>query len=331
MKMTNSKPKTIATGVVCKRALHRTVEVRQVRYQGWDGCWRLSDGEIEVVVVPQVGRIMRFGFVGGRNVLWEHPALPQAVPVDKDQWANPGGDKIWPWPQCQWEPMSGRSWPPPDELNDLPHAARQVNANTVRLASPVLPGWQVRVVRDISISAIDAMVSITSWYAPTEDRAADRAWPEVWSVSQVPPPDGVCVRILEDPSPVPLSRGMVDGPWALEGAGVANWRWLARPANNGRAKVGVQADVIAALFGSDLFVQQCNSGDQARFVEPTDRAQVYAEPESDDPLAYWELEFLGGVHRRGATPLAVSWRMHRLPGGASRERVARTLQDLTAS
>src|SRR5438105_716976 len=52
------------------------VAVERVDYHGWPGCFRLTNGTVDVVVVPQIGRVMRYGPVGGPNLLWENPALP---------------------------------------------------------------------------------------------------------------------------------------------------------------------------------------------------------------------------------------------------------------
>ena len=47
--------------------------MEMVKFNGWD-CIRLSNGIVEVLVTRSVGpRIIRYGFVGGENVLCEIP------------------------------------------------------------------------------------------------------------------------------------------------------------------------------------------------------------------------------------------------------------------
>src|SRR5436305_1962851 len=71
------------------------VAVERVDYRGWPGCFRLTNGTVEVVVVPQVGRAMRYGPAGGPNLLWENPALagrdPDPSTAPTATWANFGG------------------------------------------------------------------------------------------------------------------------------------------------------------------------------------------------------------------------------------------------
>lgn len=79
--------------------------VERVSYKGWQDCYRLSNGTVEVVVVPSVARIMHYGFFGEPNVLWVNPAT-EGVPVKPGEWPNHGGDKAW---VCR-RTSGGRVW-----------------------------------------------------------------------------------------------------------------------------------------------------------------------------------------------------------------------------
>ena len=49
--------------------------IEKTDFGGWPNCYRISNGEIELVVTSDVGpRIMRYGFPGGRNFFKEFPA-----------------------------------------------------------------------------------------------------------------------------------------------------------------------------------------------------------------------------------------------------------------
>lgn len=51
-----------------------TVKVQKTEYKGWTNCYRVSNGEIELIVTGDVGpRVIRFGFVGGQNLFKEFP------------------------------------------------------------------------------------------------------------------------------------------------------------------------------------------------------------------------------------------------------------------
>src|SRR5215475_104744 len=49
------------------------LKVEKVEYKGWQNCYRVSNGEVELIVTGDVGpRVIRFGFVGGQNLFKEY-------------------------------------------------------------------------------------------------------------------------------------------------------------------------------------------------------------------------------------------------------------------
>ncbi len=73
--------------------------MEKVAYGGWDNCIRLSDGVIELVVTTDIGpRIIRFGFVGGGNLLFENPA--DMGKTGGSEWRIYGGHRFWHAPEA---------------------------------------------------------------------------------------------------------------------------------------------------------------------------------------------------------------------------------------
>src|SRR5207237_346878 len=64
------------------------VTAQRLPYHGWSGAYRLSNGTVDLVFVPQIGRIMRYGYVGGPNMLFENEKLSGKT----TNLANPGKD-----------------------------------------------------------------------------------------------------------------------------------------------------------------------------------------------------------------------------------------------
>ena len=47
-------------------------KIEKTNYQGWPNCYRMTNGEVELVITGDIGpRIMRYAFVGGRNLFHE--------------------------------------------------------------------------------------------------------------------------------------------------------------------------------------------------------------------------------------------------------------------
>jgi hypothetical protein len=111
-----------------------------VPYAGWEHCVRLSNGRIEAVVTTDVGpRIIRFGAVGGANLLNEVPG--QRGLTGGDAWRVYGGHRLWHAPEA-----SPRTYCP-----DNDPVACAVEGPKVRLTQAVEPGTGIRKTLELSL------------------------------------------------------------------------------------------------------------------------------------------------------------------------------------
>lgn len=70
------------------------MSVQKVDYKGWKDCYRISNGEVELIVTGDVGpRIIRYGFVGGQNMFKEFP--DQLGKSGEADFQLRGGDRVW--------------------------------------------------------------------------------------------------------------------------------------------------------------------------------------------------------------------------------------------
>src|SRR5689334_8758901 len=83
------------------------VTVEKTDYHGWKDSWKVSNGTCELVIVPQVNRMMSFSLVGSPSPIWNNDAIAGQVQLsDDNQWHNFGGDKVWPTQQDWWQRYS---------------------------------------------------------------------------------------------------------------------------------------------------------------------------------------------------------------------------------
>ena len=70
------------------------VKIEKTNYKGWPNCYRISNGEVEVIVTSDIGpRIMRYAFPGGANVFKEFAeGLGKS---GEEKWQLRGGHRIW--------------------------------------------------------------------------------------------------------------------------------------------------------------------------------------------------------------------------------------------
>jgi hypothetical protein len=164
------------------RGARAEVTVTRIDYHGWQGAYRLANRTVELVFVPQIGRVMRYGIVGGPNVLWENPQLAgkttDLAAPGKD-WANYGGDKLWPAPQARW------GWPPDPTLESAPQTVKVLPNRHLRITGPIGKAQQVRFQREIALDADGTGVTLKNTLCNT---SAQRVEWSVWEVAQVDDP-----------------------------------------------------------------------------------------------------------------------------------------------
>lgn len=151
----------------------------------YDGrtAFRLSDGCTEAVVVPEIGRVMRYGFVGGSNFLWNSPRKTYG----ENEWKNWGGDKTWPAPQLWWPVIAERGWPPNPAWDGNPHTARVLSNGHLQMTSEVAKGFGSRVVREFWFERNgDFVIGQT-----VEKVKGEPLLLSIWNVTQIEPPDAI--------------------------------------------------------------------------------------------------------------------------------------------
>jgi hypothetical protein len=72
--------------------------IEKTTYGGWRNSYRISNGEVDLVVTGDVGpRIMRYGFVGGQNFFREFDT--QLGRSGEPDWQPRGGHRVWVAPE----------------------------------------------------------------------------------------------------------------------------------------------------------------------------------------------------------------------------------------
>lgn len=240
---------------------------------------RLSDGKVDAVVVPAFARIARFGRVGGANLLFENVRAERCL----SSWYNPGGDRLWPWPQSSWRPLAGRAWPPPAGC-DGPLVASTPAPGRLRLVG-MLPSHAVRMIRDVALIA--GSLHSTSRFERVADAQID-APIAVWQVCQLPPPARIEVRAASAAVAAAAARQV--GAWCTAEA-IGEVLSLAIDPDRGGELV-LEASVLAwrAADGSGLALIRHGPGGPAKiWVGRAARAGEEVEPASAE-LEFTSLE-----------------------------------------
>jgi hypothetical protein len=104
------------------------VKVEKIEYKGWRNCYRVSNGEVALIVTSDVGpRVIRFGYVGGQNVFKEFP--DQLGGSREEKFQLRGGDRVWKAPE---DPVA--TWAPDNMPVEI-----TITANGLIARAPVEP------------------------------------------------------------------------------------------------------------------------------------------------------------------------------------------------
>ena len=264
----------------------RKITIQKQSYRGWNDALVMSNGIVEAVIVPSIGRVMQFRFAGeSEGVFWENAALAgKPVNPTSNDWGNFGGDKSWPAPQSEWPKITPRAWPPPVAFDSMPCTA-EIKGDAVELTTPIDPHYGIRVRRTITLDARLPAMHIKTAYEKVEGEPRKVS---IWVITQLPEPVMVYV-------PLPANSINANGyvmqsktaPPSLKRA--ANLLSMTRDKTTAY-KIGTDASTM--LWMGEKFAVRIDSPRQPNAEHPDSgsSAEVYTNA---DPLAYVELETLG--------------------------------------
>lgn len=130
-------------------------------YHGWSNAVSLHNDVVEAVIVPTIGRVQQFRFVGDTNgVLWENSRVWGRTP--SGFYPNFGGDKAWPSPQSEW------GWPPPKGFDGSVCSVSFTNG-VVTLVTPVDNTYKIRTTRIIELFPNEPVMRVRTIFERTEE------------------------------------------------------------------------------------------------------------------------------------------------------------------
>jgi hypothetical protein len=87
-------PRTLLLALAMTLSASAAVKIEKTQYKGWPNCYRISNGEVDLIVTTDVGpRVIRYGFSGGPNLFKEFDE--QMGKSDESTWQPRGGHRIW--------------------------------------------------------------------------------------------------------------------------------------------------------------------------------------------------------------------------------------------
>ncbi len=142
--------KLLATFLAVSSLLAAEVKTDKVNYKGWPNCYRITNGQVELIVTADVGpRIIRYGFAGGQNLFKEF--TEQLGKSGEKEFQLRGGDRVWKAPE---DPVA--TWAP-----DNVAVAIEVTKNGLIATAPVEPLTGLQKQIEVSMAAAGTAVTVT--------------------------------------------------------------------------------------------------------------------------------------------------------------------------
>jgi hypothetical protein len=258
----------------------------RTNYHGWANSILLSNGRVEAVIVPAIGRVMQFRFAGEEDgPFWENRALDGIKPEPgSKEWSNFGGDKTWPAPQSDWPKLTPRAWPPPVAFDSMPVRAT-VDGFRVKLISVVDPHYGIRAYREIDLALDRPVMTVTTTFEKVSGQPFRVG---VWVITQLKDPVIACASL-------PEFEQFRDGYYRQSAELPANLKVeneLLSLTRDPKASHKIGTDAGALFWVGKDATLRIDSPRQLSGQYPDDgcSAEIYTNP---NPLAYVELEMLG--------------------------------------
>ena len=266
------------------------VSIKTIDYHGWKDAYRLSNGTVEVIVVPQIGRIMHYGLVNGPNMLWNNADLAGKttdLASGVKDWNNYGGDKLWPAPQSRW------GWPPDPVIDSAPQKVKALPNHHLLMVGQASQTAGVRFEREIALEPTGTRVTLINTIINTGQKngPATVDW-GVWEVAQVDDPAEARLMLNKHGLFPDGFHILSDKPLLPEAFRRTDTQLILKRHPQTSAKVGGDAPegVLEAIVKGFKFTVSTVHEAGAAYPDGGCAQEIYT---STDPAKYVELELLG--------------------------------------
>jgi hypothetical protein len=127
-------------------------------YHSWGNSVSVNNGIVEAIIVPTIGRVQQFHFVGDtNNAFWEDPTLYGQFPTNGN-YKGWGSDKAWPAAQNSWNP----TWPP-GNFDTMTNSGAFTNG-IVTMVGQVDSRFGIRTTRTIELLFNEPVMRVTTTF-----------------------------------------------------------------------------------------------------------------------------------------------------------------------
>jgi len=258
-----------------------TIQVKTIPYKNWTNAVEISNLEIKVIVIPETGRIIYFGFLKEENIFYENEDLGGVefktgeyyTENSEKQAPNVGGNRVLPCSEDYHHLLTGSRHIPDPFINASAYAVAFLK-NGIILKSPISEILGIQILRKITILEKGCKVNIHQELI--KKQAAKNIDLEkipltIWSLSKIKTPNISFTKIAENSI---FKNGFVISKWpdaknyAEENASVNGDILTLKSSEEFPQKIGCDAKKwVAGYLNDTLFIEEFNFDENAVYPD----------------------------------------------------------------
>lgn len=264
------------------------ITIKNKKYKGWKKSIEISNSEIRIILVPEIGRIMYYGFVEGENIFYENQefegrAFSSGEYYKKDskiQAPNVGGNRVLPCSEEYFHLLTGSRHVPDPFINASSYKATYLD-NGVILESPISKLLGIQIKRTITISDQGSEVKIEQELikkTTAQNQEIEKIPLTIWSLSKIKTPN-ISYLPIQDNSI--FKNGFMIPVWpdsknnAISNVKVNADLLQIQSSENLPQKVGADSKKwVAGFLEKQVFVEQFNFDEELRESYPDQGTSV---------------------------------------------------------
>ena len=257
------------------------IQIKTITYNGWKNAVEISNLEIKLIVIPETGRIIYFGFLNGENLFYENKALEgvefkvgEYFTENKEKKApNIGGNRVLPCSEEYHHLITG-SRHIPDPFISASCYSVEFLVNGVVLKSPISAILGIQIKRTITIAEVGAGVDIQQELVKIQvakNTVLENIPLTIWSLSKIKTPNISFTSIADNSN---FKDGFTISKWpdaknyAEENVSVHNTILSLKSSDEFPQKIGLDAKKwVAGYLNDTLFIEKFTYDEKATYPD----------------------------------------------------------------
>ena len=175
------------------------IKIKNISYKGWKETIEISNSTIKILVVPEIGRIMHYGFLDGTNMFYENEQL-EGIKFNAgnyfqenntNQAPNLGGNRVLPCSEEYFNILTGSRHVPDTFINASSYEVTFLK-NGIILKSPLSELLGIQLERIITMSENGTKVKIQQKLTKktvAKNKVIEEIPLTIWSLSKIKTPN----------------------------------------------------------------------------------------------------------------------------------------------